>query len=394
MPVSTIQPGQWQPIGHVSTSISGQQLDFTTRRSLNTHFEQQDNPISSYLALPGSWKLPLQVDLAVQLDSPALYLLAGRGHVTFGSAWQDNRHLGDLLGNDPKPRYFNNSLPWNREAALRVVFGLDCLAIWIDGELRYFSTREKYLRDKTRQLATTGISLGLACSKHTQASIRLCRITEFGPQEPIPALRALPPAGASPATGTAAASAPVLVPEYRLPGIRRDSRSSLDDCLAGLAAELRAVVLALDGQLTGSARLAVRRQIEGSPEACKVSYVSRHGFTWALFVGGNTLHHYFWWYMVSNHRYQDRFMGRKNDLTQATLAEVARDDPGLAGWLFQAYEDCTGCRAHCLARTTYEFAGQRTVSCHGRLTPGMSPQALGRLSAMLRALERVLAGQA
>jgi hypothetical protein len=83
--------------------------------------------------VPGKFKLPLRIRLTFSIDAPALYLLLGKGHVTVGSGWQDNRRIGDIVEPETKPRAFPNGMDMGRETELEVAYGRRSMRIIIDG---------------------------------------------------------------------------------------------------------------------------------------------------------------------------------------------------------------------------------------------------------------------
>ncbi|MGF7146378.1 hypothetical protein HNQ56_004846 [Anaerotaenia torta] len=49
-----------------------------------------------------------------------------------------------------------------------------------------------------------------------------------------------------------------------------------------------------------------------------------HGFSYVTHIYENVMDHFFWWYMVSNYKYENKYMGRKNDLTAQTFSDLHR----------------------------------------------------------------------
>lgn len=59
---------------------------------------------------------------------------------------------------------------------------------------------------------------------------------------------------------------------------------------------------------------------------------------------------------------------RRADYMNEILAEIAKADLPLAKRIFSALNDCVGCYDNgCLAKTRYEFEGQKRLTCHGRV---------------------------
>ncbi|WP_242835290.1 hypothetical protein [Ruminiclostridium papyrosolvens] len=94
--------------GNVVTDVESEMLYITTTRRLSTDFEKENMALDSYVYIPGTFKLPLRIDISAKIDSQGLYLLLGNGHINFGTPWSDNRRIDDLVEPNCKPRFFHN----------------------------------------------------------------------------------------------------------------------------------------------------------------------------------------------------------------------------------------------------------------------------------------------
>lgn len=168
------------PQGKVETSLINDELQMTTTVSLNTHFDKSDMPIKHNISLPGRYQLPLRINMMVKINAPTLYLLLGKGHVNFLSDWQDNRRLGDIIENDYKPHSFQNGISLNTYVEVAVIYDFKFMQILVNGEERYFSKKEKYMKSKQLEnLNKEGFEVKIACSKHTELSLREVSIIEY-----------------------------------------------------------------------------------------------------------------------------------------------------------------------------------------------------------------------
>lgn len=360
--------------GSVLTEITDSKLQMTTTFSLNTRFEVFDTPIRSYVRLPEKYRLPLQIDLKVRMDSPALYLLLGKGHVTFGTGWQDNRRLGDILEPDYKPRVFNNEMSMDTYNDITVIYDHKFMQILINGEERYFSRKEKYMKSRLLEKANEeGFEVKLACSKQTELTIDSLHITEYESQE-LDHLRVK--------VDNRGAQAVCVNTDKK-------AKASFESCISLLSKELQDEILCTNDYLLSLKKLKLKRKIEGTSQACKITYVSPLGFSYSLYISENVMHHSLWWYMLSNYKYEDKFLGRKNDYTVAMLNKLAETSPDFAAKAFDYLDDCVGCREHCAAKTAYEYAGRKKLACHGKMLMSMNPARFKDLRLMVAAIDEL-----
>ena len=96
-------------IGQVIVATTKDTLTIKDTLFQNIRFYQKEEPISSYVQIPSTFKLPLQLDMTINMDSPAVYVLLGRGHLNFGS-FMDNRCIGDIVEPDTKTHSFYNQI--------------------------------------------------------------------------------------------------------------------------------------------------------------------------------------------------------------------------------------------------------------------------------------------
>lgn len=369
MKLQQIALDQLQPHGKVTAKFTVPTLSFTTQMQ-NYRFYAEGMPLNSYLVVPGTYRLPLKVDMVAKIDNSSLYLVLGKGHVTLGTSFLDNRRIGDILEPDPKKTaVFPNDLEMNIFHQITVFYGHDFFQICIDGEERYFSKKEKYIKSRLLEAANKeGFAFKIAGSKHTCVTISSLSVTEFEKDEPSGLL-----------DGKKEENAPKINCS-----IDKKAKSDFESCIAGLPADLQKEVRAIDLELLNHKNLKVKRKIEGTKEACKITYVSSHGFSYALRINNAILDHSFWWYMVSNYKYQDHYMGRKNDLTGEMLLRVKSFSPTAAGRLFDYYDECVGCTARCQARTVYEFDGMKKQTCHGKMIMNMNEETFQNIRLLFR----------
>lgn len=338
----------------------------------NVSFHAFDQPINAFVKLPGRYKLPLQIDLTVNVSVPGFYFLLGQGHLSFATR-QDNRSIGDILNPDcKKPRSFYNSVALNRNTHVRIIYGLKFMQIVIDEETRYFSKRESYMRahDFSEKNAN-GFEIMLAPGKLSRILIKEISVIEY-PEDPpaIPIENEIRSARLS---------------------ITKGVKANFEECISALSDEIKQELLSLNDFLMSQKDLKIKRKIEGDHSGCKITYTSSLGFSYALLISDELLDHFFWWYMVSNYKYNGQYMGRKNDFTNEMLNLADHLSPETAFRLVRCFNPCVSCTNGCKARTAYEFRGEKFTTCHGKLCFGMDLQVFPDIRFLFDVLRQVLA---
>ncbi len=361
--------------GGVKTSVLDGVLHIETQIQ-NCRFDHIDMPLNSYIKIPQKFKLPLRIDISVKMDSPSLFVALGEGHVTFGTSFLDNRRIGDIVSPNPKKTgYYDNRLEMDRVHEVSVIYGLKCMQILIDAEERYLSKKERYIKSALlEELNREGFELKLAGTKQNTLQISSLVVTEFLDEE----LSHL----------TARQETDNKSGVYL--SVDRGVKGDFDECISKLSPTLQEQIRGINDYLLGCKALKVKRKIEGNSFASKLSYVSTHGFSYSVQISEDTVSHFFWWYMVSNYSYQDRYMGRKNDLTLETFREVEKTSKEVADRLFSYYDECQGCRTSCLVKTFYEHGGKRRAVCHGKMIMNMKVETFKDILVMFKVLAEIV----
>lgn len=343
---------------------------FLSASSQNAYFHAFETPLTSYVKLPRRYRLPLQMDVTIHAAVPGFYIVLGSGHLSFGTR-QDNRSIGDIVNPDGKPHSFGNGIPLNQDVHIRVIYGLKFMQIIVDGETRYFSKKEKYMR--AQNLAdknNAGFEIMLAPDKLAHILIKEISLVEYEMEAPaIPYENAILPAKLSNSKGV---------------------KADFSECISGLSKEIQAELVKLDDYLLSQKNLKIKRKIEGDHRGCKITYVSSLGFSYSLLISEELLSHFFWWYMVSNYKY-GQYMGRKNDLTNETLQLAESLSPEIAGRLAGYFNSCVGCvKGGCKGLTTYMFKNKKFNTCHGKMFLNMDMQTFHDIRFMFDTLQEVL----
>jgi len=128
--------------GNITADFADNMLHITTK-SQNTRFDKFETPLKSYIQIPQKFKLPLRVDTRIKMDAPSMYLILGKGHLTFGTSFLDNRRIGDIVEPDvKKTSAFDNKLEMNTFSDLSIIYDTKFMQILVNGKERFFSKKK------------------------------------------------------------------------------------------------------------------------------------------------------------------------------------------------------------------------------------------------------------
>jgi len=330
-------------------------------------------PLSSCITMPKKFRLPLKICMTINMPQPGLHLILGEGHISFGTR-SDNRSRSDIVEPDnKKPMSFDNRTSLHSDTEITVIYGLKFMQVVIDGETRFFSKKEKYMRSGLfAGMNKAGFELRLGTDKFAEVVIKKMTVEEYD-VEPD--------------------SVPINneIGEARLFYIRRGIKAGFEECISLLAPALQEEIIKTDQFLLNEKELKIRRKIEGDQLGCKITYTSSvHGFSYSLRINEHLMDHSFWWYMLSNYKFENKFMGRKNDLTNPTLKRVYEQAPEIADRLVGYYGKCSGCSQSCAVKTVYELNDKKFASCHGQINMNMNLQTFSDFRFMIYVQKEVI----
>jgi hypothetical protein len=303
-----------------------------------------------YVSLPGRYRLPFRLDMTVRLDYPSLYLFVGGGHITFATPRRDNRKIEDIAKPSGKPnqdgRFYDNSLPYGELTDISVTYGFDEMQIIINGEERFYSRKQAYMKAKDLSaLNEEGFTIGLAVAKLSALGIKTIKMTEYDGKAPVVrgAFEEIPHS----------AEAEKAKPDF-------------EGVILGLPPEIKGEIVETDKFLTALRPMKFKRAVDKN--GSKISYVaSDFGVSYAFNISGLESSQNLGWYIVTGGKPET--WHRKADFMEKTLAFISETDPALAGRMFYALSDCVGCfGGGCLGATLYSFNGEKKAACHGRIT--------------------------
>lgn len=336
------------PNGKVDAAMIDGVLHMTTTRSIHdVGYNIRRDKITSYLSLPGQYSLPMQIDMTLKIDSPEMLLLIGQGHISIGSPWMENRRIEDLAEPTGKPKMYDNSIPLNQFVDITLLLNRKAMQIRINGEERYYSTKERYMKSSRFQAQnTTGVDIGITCTKRAQLIIQSLYITTH--EADVPLARGLH------ADGQTALQQDLLPP----------IKPTFESCIDALPEPIQHELYETDRFLKTLKHVKFKRVIE--KHGNKITYVApNEGVSYALYLSGNIMHHSLQWYIVTNSK--PELWHRKSNLMEETLAAIRQSSPDLADRIFTNLNECIGCRDRCLVRTPYTYQSQTKLTCHGQV---------------------------
>jgi hypothetical protein len=337
-----------QPHGHAVVSIVDGTLKMTTTRRLSTDFSKLERSLDSDISVPGLYRLPLRIDLSVKIDSPALILCFGAGHISFGTHFSDNRQLDDIAEPTCKPRFFLNHMPMNEFAVISVIYGLHAMQILINGKERFYSEKERYMKSKLlADLNNKGFAIKVACTKHTNLTLKMLAVTEYdNDPELLHSDTELPK------------------PQTSNPAILAGQKPNFENCIALLSDDIRDEVIKTDGFLRTMKPMRFKRLIEKNGN--KITYLaSEQGFSYSIYPSGDVMYHSLNWYIITNGK--PELWHRRADGMEATLNRLLEVSPDLAERMYENLSECIACIEGCTVRTLYALDDKKKLTCHGRL---------------------------
>lgn len=335
--------------GQVVCKYKDNLLYMTTERAIPTQrFDAEHLSINSYIYLPDKYKLPLRIDMTAKIDAPGLYMLLGKGHVNFGTLWSDNRRIDDIAAPARKTMHYHNHMKMNRFTDISVLYDLKEMQIMIDGEERYYSKKERYMKSPAfSEMNKDGFELKIACDKLVNLCVKSVSITEYDDTCGIFHSGAELPTA-------------IMKNEAAAPG----EKPTFEKCISLLPAYIRSEIVKTDEYLKSLKLLKFKRQIEKNGN--KITYVaSDYGFSYAIYLSNDIFDHSLQWYIITNGKPET--WHRKADMMEETLNRLFNTSPDFAERMFYNMDDCVGCYKNCLAKTRYGLRDKYKPVCHGKL---------------------------
>ena len=329
--------------------IDGGVLKITAGRAIHdTIYNVRRDRIYNFMRVPGRFRLPFKIDLFAKIDSPQIILLIGSGHLSIASPWMENRRIEDIADPAGKPRLYDNRMPLNEFAEISVIYNLRSMQVFINGEERFFSKKERYMKLKNlSEINEKGFEIGITCTKRAELYISSLAITEYGEDLELTSV------------------SDTVLNEESGNWVQNDyltQKPTFESCIKNLPGEIKNEIIVTADYLKSLKNLKFKRAIE--KHGNKITYVeSSRGVSYALYMSGEYMHHSFQWYIVTSGKPET--WRRKANPLESVLEIINETKPELAERVFYNLNECIGCREGCLARTLYEFNGKKKATCHG-----------------------------
>lgn len=299
-----------------------------------------------YVEAPDRYRLPLRIEISVKVDSPALFMMLGGGSVDFGNR---RGHIDDICGpHSGKNVFFNSRIPINEFVDITIIYDLKEMQIIVNGEERYYSSSEKYMRTKAfAAMNKEGFPLKISCDNRVDVQIRQVCVTEYDDTAGIVHLADI----------AEEKHIPTTMPPTGKP--------TFESCIAELSAPLHAAFEDIDVWLRSLHPVKFKRQIDKNGE--KITYVaSEQGLSYQVYISGGVMTHTIWWYILTQGKPET--WGRKADNMENTLSYIAKSDSDFAHKLFNSFYKCVGgYGSGCGGKTIYTFDSRKVVACHGKM---------------------------
>lgn len=350
----TIDLTQLTAKGQATCEYKDNILLMTTSRDLpSQRFDVEYLSINSYIALPDRYRLPLRIDMTVKIDAPALYLLIGKGRINLGTLWSSNRRIDDIVEPTRKIMNYHNHINMNEFTNISVLYDLKEMQILINGEERYYSKKERYMKSPAfREMNEEGFEIKLTCDKLVEACIKSIAITEY--EDTCCIVR----------SGTEMPTA-----STRNEAIAIGEKPTFEKCISLLPEFIQNEIIKNDEYIRSLKPLKFKRQIEKNGN--KITYVaSKYGLSYAIYLSNDVFDHSLQWYLITNGKPET--WHRKADRMEEVLITLNEKSTDFAERIFNQLEDCVGCYTHCLAKTRYQFQERHKIACHGKLKFKMS----------------------
>jgi hypothetical protein len=297
-----------------------------------------------YAEVPGCYHLPLKIDITARIDAPALYVVFGAGSITFG-----NRagRIDDICGpHSGKKIFFSSYLSMNEFFRITIIYDFKEMQILVNGEERYYSTNEKYMKTKVfAAMNNDGFPLKISCDNRVAVQIQRITVTEYDKSAEI-------------IHDVSAKAEPIKF-------FTLIDKPTFESCIAELPDALRSAVVDIDAWIRTLRPMKFKRQIDKNGE--KITYVaSEQGFSYQVYISGGVLRHTAWWYILTQGNPET--WHRKADNMENTLNYLSETDPDFACKMFNNLYKCAGSYGSgCLGKTPYTYGNHKIISCHGKL---------------------------
>ena len=354
------------PHGSVGVEKTPDSLRFTVTSAISEHFHNESAVCRHYLEAENVYRLPLRIDMTVSLDAPSFFVMLGSGRVAFASTWNINRRIEDIAEPHYKPVFYADHFPLNTPAYISIIYNLKSMQILINGEQRYYSAKEKYMKSaKFDELNKAGFPLRLSARKRTEVTIHHFEVTENGTDFEIAKQDAMP----KPITSNI--------------DLAKGEKPTFEAVIAGLPDDIRAKIIEVDGFLRLHKPVKFRRSIEKN--GTKITYLaSDAGVSYMIMPSRDVVRHSLGSYLLWNKK--DNLGKRNAAPLENALNRLAETDPGFVSRILSYKSDCIDCSPNCICRVEYVVQEKTWSACHGKIDFKMAVPEFDDVMRIIRAI--------
>jgi len=344
-------------------------LWFTVTSAIPGHFHKESDVCRHYLEAESVYRLPLRIDMTVSLDAPVFHVMLGSGRVTFAATCNINRRIEDIVEPHYKPVVYADHFPLNTPTKISIIYNLKSMQILINGEQRYYSTKEKYMKSvHLNELNTAGFPLRLSARKRTEVTVYQFDVTESKTDFGIMKQDSMPEP---------------IKSNIDLP---KGEKPTFDAVIAGLPDDIRAKIVEVDDFLRSYKSVKFRRIMEKN--GSKITYLaSTAGVSYMIMPSGDVMRHSFGSYLQWNEK--DNLGKHDAAPLEIALNKLAEADPDFVARILSYRSDCTGCHPNCVCRVDYSVQGKIHSACHGKIDFKMAVSEFDDVLRIVRAISTV-----
>jgi len=336
------------PQNNIAVEQTQDGLCFRVTSSDAGHFHNERSSVCrNYLQTEGVYRLPLRIDMTVTLDAPRFYVMLGRGRVSFASAGS-NRCIEDIAAPHYKPFMYADHLPLHTPVDISIIYNLHSMQILVDGEQRYYSAKEKYMKSAAfPDMNAAGLSLRLSAHKRTTVRLHRFNVTESASEIEINQMESVP------------------VPCWTKP-----EKPTFESIIGELPENIQAKVTDTDHFLQTFKPFKFKRTIDKN--GGKITYLaSEAGVSYMVLVHHDVMRHTFGSYLLWNSK--DNLGEHNAKPLNDAFNKLSAEDSDFVSRMLSYKADCTGCSPNCICRVTYAVQGTAYAACHGKIEFQMVP---------------------
>ncbi|MDF2721014.1 MAG: hypothetical protein K0Q59_689 [Paenibacillus sp.] len=169
MPVFSNDLEMLEPRGNVQMSKSNEGITVTCPRD------------DGFVVAPGTYSVPLKIDLVAKTDSTNIRLKYGKGAVILNWECNDN----ELRVHDPVKDKYNNGvvgkgkIPVNEFVNISWIMDHDYMVLLVNGEVRLFRQNQPYMKLKDEGIPFPELEVGVASAMGSVVTIKQLNIAEW-----------------------------------------------------------------------------------------------------------------------------------------------------------------------------------------------------------------------